>query len=126
MFKERFEFEEYLVKTPGNLLKYLVKFRTRNNRLPIEVGSWNNIELNNRKCELCNKNCIGDEFHYVIECSYFTEYRKRFIKRQSYQYPNVLKFKESMQINPNDNIKFIKLCKFVKCIVKKFSLRNVP
>ena len=34
LFKEHFEFEEYLVKTPANLLKYLVKFRTRNNRLP--------------------------------------------------------------------------------------------
>ena len=40
MFKEIFGFEEYLVKTLSKFLKFIIKFRTRNHRLPVETGSW--------------------------------------------------------------------------------------
>ncbi len=46
----------------------LIKFRTTNHKLPIETGRWNNIELSERKCNKCNMNTIGDEFHYLLEC----------------------------------------------------------
>jgi hypothetical protein len=32
-----------------------------------ETGSWNGIDLNLRKCTLCNSSgSIGDEFHYLF------------------------------------------------------------
>jgi hypothetical protein len=46
----------------------LCKFRTTNHKLPIEHGRWNNIPRENRKCNLCNLEEIGDEFHYILNC----------------------------------------------------------
>jgi hypothetical protein len=34
----------------------LCKFRITNHRLPIEIGRWQNIERNNRKCLLYDTN----------------------------------------------------------------------
>ena len=38
--------------------------------MPIETGRWLNIELSNRKCKFCDKDTIGDEFHYLLECTF--------------------------------------------------------
>ena len=61
-FKQKFGFEEYLINAPA---KYLIKFRTRNQRLPTENGRWRRIPRENRKCHLCHSD-IGDEFHYLL------------------------------------------------------------
>jgi hypothetical protein len=39
-----------------------------NHKLPIEHGRWNNIPRENRKCNSCNLEEIGDEFHYILNC----------------------------------------------------------
>ena len=67
MFKSKFEFEKYLTKTPAKLGNFLLRFRTRNHKLPIEVGRWRRIPRENRKCHLCNLD-IGDEYHYLLVC----------------------------------------------------------
>ena len=36
---------------------------------------WNNIPRENKKCNFCNLEEIGDEFHYIIDCSYFKQYK---------------------------------------------------
>ena len=36
--------------------------------MPVEIGRWQNIELEDRKCTVCNKNTLGDELHYLMEC----------------------------------------------------------
>ena len=37
----------------------------------IESGRWQNVERNMRICNLSEKNEIGKEFHYILECNYF-------------------------------------------------------
>ena len=39
----------------------ICKLRTTNHKLPIVKGRWSNIPKENRYCELCQKNQIGDE-----------------------------------------------------------------
>jgi hypothetical protein len=54
--------------------KYLLdsfKLRTRNHKLPIECGRRQCIERNRRLCKLCQKQEIGDEFQYILECPFF-------------------------------------------------------
>ena len=65
LFKESFEFQEYMNILEDNYLIELCRFRTLNHKLPIESGRWVNIQREMRKCQLCAKNEIGDEFHYV-------------------------------------------------------------
>lgn len=77
ILKPNFCFEKYLDILPVKLRKKLIKFRTSNHRLPVETGRWYNIHFNERLCLLCNKGLIGDEFHYVLECSALQEIRKK-------------------------------------------------
>ena len=44
LFKQTFGFKEHLINSPAKFRKYLIKFRTRNHRLPIETGRWRRIQ----------------------------------------------------------------------------------
>ena len=119
LFKDKFGFEDYLIKTPHNFLKYVIMFRTRNNKFPVETGSWNNVTAENRICELCTKGTIGYEFDYLLDCDFFAENRRKCLDRNLFTSPNVLKFKYVMNLSPC-NVKYTKFCKFVKEIIVKF------
>lgn len=91
----------------------MVKFRTRNHRLPIEVGNWRRIPLNDRKCTNCNM--LGDEFHYLFECKLFDNLRLKSVK--NYYIRNPSTFKLDSLMNTKNNAEYIKLCLFVKQIM---------
>jgi hypothetical protein len=67
LFKHDLKFEDYLDVLEDKDTFLLVKFRTSNHRLPIEVGRWRNIKRENRICNLCNGRNLCDEFHYLFE-----------------------------------------------------------
>ena len=71
MFKNSINLEPYLLILPENMKNTFIKYRTSNHRLPIETGRWENITRSERVCTLCDKNLIGDEYHYVFECDFF-------------------------------------------------------
>ena len=119
IFKKSFGFENYLKTTPPNLLIYMIRFRTRNHRLPVEIGNWHRIPSNLRYCSHCPDK-IGDEFHYLFECTKYTNERKRFIKPYFLRRPNMYKFEQLM--STSSQIENIKLCKFIKCILS--GIRN--
>ena len=56
-----------------------IKIRTCNHRLPIETGRWSNIDRNLRMCTMCDRKSIGDEYHYIMECTYFSNERKNIV-----------------------------------------------
>ena len=88
ILKPYFGFEKYLDILPVKLRKKFIKFRTSNRRFPVETGRWYNIPLNERLCLLCNKGLIGDEFHYILECSALEEIRKKYINIKYWKRPN--------------------------------------
>ena len=116
LFKHKFELENYLLKLPHTLRKHLCLFRTRNHRLPVERGRWLNITTSDRKCHFCNSD-VGDEFHALLKCPFFSIERRRFIKPYFYKRPNIIKFDELM--NTNNTAALKKLAKFVRVIMKQ-------
>ena len=64
-----FNFENYLIKN-GNNKVTLCKFRCGNHKLPITKGRFTNVEMEERICNLCMTNNIGDEFHYMLCCPF--------------------------------------------------------
>jgi hypothetical protein len=70
IFKYTFGFEDYFNILDENDFLVFWKSRTVNHRLPIECSRWQNLERENRKCNLCNSD-IGDEFHYIPKCPFF-------------------------------------------------------
>ena len=115
MFKSKFEFEKYLTKTPAKLQNFFIRFRTRNYKLPIEVGRWRRIPRENRKCHLCNLD-IGDEYHYLLVCEKLENVRKQYIHSRYFRRPNSLKF--SSLLNVCDPSALRKLCLFIKFIIE--------
>jgi hypothetical protein len=113
-FKDNFMPEPYLEILDSKNAIILCKFRTTNHRLPIEIGRWQNIERNNRKCLLCDTNTIGDEFHYILQCRYSEQNRKKLIPSHFRNRPNVLKFKNIMTVTKKSDL--LKLCKMIKVI----------
>ena len=118
IFKRKFEIEKYLSETPSKYLKYMIKFRTRNHKLPVETGNWHRIPLEQRKCTLCNHN-IGDEFHFLLECPNLNTDRKKYISEIYYRNPNIIKFDKLMNTDPSNYVIYKKLCKFIKIILEK-------
>ena len=118
LFKDNTSQEKYLTILNGNLAKIMLKFRTGNHKLPVEVGRWHNIELTDRKCQLCHSSSIGDEFHYILECSFFKTERQSLVSQYFYKRPNILKFKQLFSME--NRLKLTRLAKFMKIIMSHF------
>ena len=115
IFKEDIFLESYFLNLPRNPYLNMAKLRTGNHKFPCERGRWLGIDLSQRKCTLCNLHEIGDEFHYVLKCPFFSEERKRFVDSQYFSNPNILKFKELM--NSKDETKLKNLSTFAKILI---------
>ena len=98
----------------------IIKYRTGNHRLPVETGRWDDIPLNERKCKICTKDDIGDEYHYLFTCDSFTSDRKLYLKPYFYVKPNIRKYRELF--TSTNEATLIKLPKFVAIIMEKFSV----
>ena len=81
IFTDKKEFKPYLDIWPRSLWTLMLKFRCSNIKIPLVVGRYNNIPFDERKCNLCKDDLIGDDFHYIFGCSYFNEKRQNLIKR---------------------------------------------
>ena len=117
LFKKKFGFERYLIDIPHHLMKYLLRFRTNNHRLPIESGRWTKTNINERTCTLCNSN-IGDEYHYLLECKSLDNERKQLIPTKYLNRYNTIQFDHIL--NTKSKNEQINLCKFLKIILSNF------
>lgn len=112
-------FEKYLTTIQRSYWLSLFKFRTDNHKFPVETGRWNAIEYADRKCNLCNLYDVGDKYHYLLICPYFTTDRKMYIHKKYYSRPNIIKYQELMATS--DKSKLEKLSRFIKISMNKFS-----
>ena len=121
IYKHTVNIEKYLLRLPDQLMKYFCKFRTGNAKLPIEVGRWRDIPRENRICHLCNQNEIGDEFHYIFNCTDISikQARQLNVSKYYYTHPNIHKFNQLF--NVTNRATLIKLCKFIRIIMERVS-----
>ena len=73
--------QNYLYKMPADIWIPLIKFRTSNHKLPVELQSWKVLykPREERYCSICNLGEVGDEFHYISKCPIFSEDRQKYI-----------------------------------------------
>ena len=86
--------------------------------MPIEWGRFLGTQRDNRICELCRLHTIGDEFHYMLECTYFEDTRKVYLPRGLTSRPNVNVFHDIM--NSRDAQTICTVATFSKIILKTF------
>ena len=108
LFKDNLEFENYFDILEDRDLFIFCHFRTVNHKLPIEYGRWNNIQRENRVYNLCNSQDLGDEFHYLLKCSFMSDMRKNCIDNNFFRNANILKFGKLM--NQTKLSKLKRLC----------------
>ena len=81
LYKSTFGFEKYLDILPLCYSIAMTKIRTSNHKLPIEKGRYTNIHRENRTCTLCNTNNVGDEYHFLLECTSLSLIREKYIPK---------------------------------------------
>ena len=96
----------------------MIMLRTANFKLPTETGRWSNVPIHERKCNLCVKNDLGDEFHYLLTCPFFKNDRKELLKPYYFTRPNIIKYKELL--TSRNKMVLIKLSKFMNIIISQF------
>ena len=120
LFKKKFCFEKYLTYLPSILRQRVLKFRLSNHRLPIQQRRTLGIPRDERICTVCDSGEVGDEFHYLLNCSNENVKRNRtkHVDKSYTHHPNVPKFCSLM--NMTSKSKNIKLAKFISCILELF------
>ena len=80
-FKQNFKFESYLDNIPKNIRKYTTRLRTSSHNFPVETLRYKKLPRSERLCKICNKQQIGDEEHYLINCNnhYMREERETYL-----------------------------------------------
>ena len=93
--------------------------------MPIEWGRFLGTSRDERICELCFHNKIGDEYHYLIECSYFSDARRVYLPRSLLARPNTDTFRRLMC--SSDTQELFKIAKYCKIVLKTFQeiFRNI-
>ena len=91
IFKQTLHFENYFHHLHEPEARILCRVRCVNHKLPIVSRRYNVIPRNERFCTHCNEGKIGDEFHYLFQCSRFYDQRKKYLKQYYWKHPNTLK-----------------------------------
>ena len=109
--------QEYVLSNiPIHKQRILARFRTTNHKLPIETGRWQNIDRNERKCNIC-KSDIGDEMHYILTCPAMNDIRQYYIPKIFHRRPNVIKFYKLFS-NKNERV-LLNLCRFIQLVYER-------
>ncbi len=118
-FKTALKIEDYLLLLEPRQAIPLVKFRANNHKLPIVTGRYNNTPREERICNLCSLQSVGDEHHYLLCCEYFRVERERYIDQVYTANPNISNYKSLM--GSSDIQELVNLSTFVSVILKQFS-----
>ena len=109
----------YLQKCiPKKYVKYLTMFRLSSHSLAIETGRYQGVLNVNRVCKFC-KDDIEDEFHFILKCPTYQNFRSKYIKSYYRTRPSVFKL---VQLLSTENVK--ELCNLGKFLINAYKLRE--
>ena len=91
-FKSESYAEPYLLFNDNFKLKKLIsKIRCASLEIEVNEGRYHNTAYDQRFCQVCNLNVVGDEFHFLLICPFLSEIRNRFIPKYFIEPPSRLK-----------------------------------
>ena len=68
-FKDKFELEPYFMNTSLDINYEICRFRCGNTRIPKILGRYNRLPRESRLCTKCSLGSVGDEYHYLLQCT---------------------------------------------------------
>ena len=118
--KQNFELSPYIeIVKSYKLRNQIARIRLSSHSLNIEKGRHQNITRSERKCNVCPKNDIEDEFHFILVCPLYDHIREQYIHKYFYKRPSVFKLIEL--INSTRSTTITSLSLFLK---HAFKTRN--
>ena len=120
IFKQEFVLEPYLLKLDYKYRIYLTKLRASNIKFPIETGRWRKINREERICTKYIAGVIGDEFHYLFNCTnqQTVEFRNKYIPSYYITNCNIIKMAGLLSMCHIEVLKNLSI--FLKNISKMF------
>jgi hypothetical protein len=77
VFKNVYESEPYVISFMNREKRsYLAQLRSGILPLQVEVGRWQGVPVDERKCTVCRLGFVEDECHFLFECNEYHEERK--------------------------------------------------
>ena len=91
--KPYFKQEKYLTVPNHSDRINLCKFKCRNTKIPVVTQGYTSRNIpatpyENRLCQVCAMNVVGDEYHYILECPAFQEHRSNYLNEFFIRNPN--------------------------------------
>lgn len=122
IYKTQFGMETYIHSLPWHLALYMLKFRTRNVKLPgIRFYYGNNNLTAKYNCPFCDAD-EADEYHYVMSCPHFRADRLKINDKLFFdKHVNTLKFAVIM----NSKEMCFNLANLCKAVRKSLSLMTL-
>ena len=125
-FKVDFNIENYLLFMPTKSRRNFTKFRISNHNLSIETGRYTNPKTppEHRMCLFCLNNCVEDEFHFLLNCPFYTVERESLLDKLKFLDINDFECEESFVslMSSTDYDVCTILCKYVQdCYEKRNS-----
>ena len=74
-----------------NMRKLISKLRLSSHKLCIETGRYTSINRNDRICKKCNFGVIEDEFHFILQCPFYVNVRRQYLKSYYFCRPSAFK-----------------------------------
>ena len=95
-YKRNFKFETYIDNLNFDIRKIVSRFRLSNHILPIEKLRYENVKREERLCNVCNLNTIGNENHYMLWCqnNEIKAIRENFVTKTIKIVPELIKMDE--------------------------------
>ena len=116
--KKEWGFEKYLIDLNYYQRSALAKFRCRSNYLPVSKTRFQPLTDEELHCPLCDTNETGDEFHYLINCEYFSNARERWLGERNLQEIDITSF--YTVFDTNDMKSLAKVANFIIEILQVF------
>lgn len=118
--KTVFEISDYLAVLDNFKHRQAIsKMRLSSHKLNIERGRYTRIPRQDRKCELCNRNDIEDEYHFMIVCDVYSDLRRDYIPPYYTNRPSMFKFVKLLNVKSKQL-----LHKIAVYIIKASKLRD--
>ena len=77
---------------------FICKYRICAHNLNTETGRFYDIPRNERFCTMCNLNVCEDEYHFILECTKYSDLRRKYIKSYYWRNPSVYKLVQLMSV----------------------------
>ena len=96
----------------------IAKIRLSSHNLSIETGRYSNTCKASRCCFSC-ADCVEDEYHFILVCPVYANFRRKYIKEYYYKRPSMFKL---VQLFNTEN--YITMSNLGKFIFNSMKLRN--